>query len=214
MNRSRAAARMRSRVPEGLATELVLPGADPKEILACSGTVLDYYLPVGKFSGRGWRLDMRILISGASVAGPVLAYWLRQYGFRPTLVERAPGARKTGGHAVDLFRPAIEIVERMGVLPAILGKRTGTDFLTLLSEKDPTGARIDLARLHTAFSDRHVEIMREDLSEILNDATAGVEAIFGDSITGLQERPHGIEVTFERAAAREFDLVIGADGLH
>jgi 2-polyprenyl-6-methoxyphenol hydroxylase-like FAD-dependent oxidoreductase len=157
---------------------------------------------------------MRILISGASVAGPVLAYWLRQYGFRPTLVERAPGARKTGGHAVDLFRPAIEIVERMGVLPAILNKRTGTDCMTLLSERDTAGVQIDLARLHTAFSDRHVEIMREDLSEILNDATAGVEAIFGDSITALCERPDGVEVAFERSPAREFDLVIGADGLH
>jgi len=50
---------------------------------------------------------MRILISGASIAGPVLAYWLQRYGFQPTLVERAPGVRKTGGHAVDLFRPAI-----------------------------------------------------------------------------------------------------------
>lgn len=66
---------------------------------------------------------MRVLISGASVAGPV-AYWLARYGFTPTAVERAPTLRKTGGHAVDLFRPAMEIVERMGVLQQILDHKT------------------------------------------------------------------------------------------
>ena len=33
---------------------------------------------------------MKVLISGASVAGPVLAYWLHRYGFEPTIVERTP----------------------------------------------------------------------------------------------------------------------------
>src|SRR6476620_1716026 len=67
---------------------------------------------------------MRILISGAGagagagagVAGPVLAYWLTRHGFSVTVVERAPTLRKTGGHAVDLFAPATNISEQMGVL--------------------------------------------------------------------------------------------------
>ena len=49
---------------------------------------------------------MNVLISGASIAGPTLAYWLHRYGFRVTVVERAPALRKAGGHAVDLFAPA------------------------------------------------------------------------------------------------------------
>jgi 2-polyprenyl-6-methoxyphenol hydroxylase-like FAD-dependent oxidoreductase len=157
---------------------------------------------------------MKILISGASVAGPVLAYWLRRHGFHPTLVERAPGPRKTGGHSVDLFRPALDIIERMGVLEAVQGKSTGTDVMALLSEADPRGVEIDLKRFMAAFSDRHLEIMREDLSEILHATTAGVECSFGDSITELRERSDGVDVTFERGPARSFDLVIGADGLH
>jgi 2-polyprenyl-6-methoxyphenol hydroxylase-like FAD-dependent oxidoreductase len=74
---------------------------------------------------------MRVLISGASISGPVLAYWLTRYGFEVTIVERAPALRKTGGHAVDLFRPAMEISEKMGVLPKIEALATGTDVLTL-----------------------------------------------------------------------------------
>src|SRR4030095_150385 len=57
----------------------------------------------------------RVLISGASVAGPVLAYWLHRFGFEPTVVELTPELRVGGGgHAVDLFGPAVDLVEWMG----------------------------------------------------------------------------------------------------
>ncbi len=157
---------------------------------------------------------MKILISGASVAGPVLAYWLRRHGFTPTVVERSLTPRKTGGHAVDLFRPAMAIVERMGVLPAVLARGTGTDRMTLLRAGQTRGVEVDVARLMAAFSDRHVEIMRDDLSEIFLGATGDVEYVYGDSIAAIAEDARGVDVTFERGAARRFDLVIGADGLH
>jgi len=56
---------------------------------------------------------MRVLVSGASIAGPVVAYWLTRQGFDVTVVERAPALRKTGGHAIDLFGPAMAIAEQM-----------------------------------------------------------------------------------------------------
>jgi 2-polyprenyl-6-methoxyphenol hydroxylase-like FAD-dependent oxidoreductase len=154
---------------------------------------------------------MKVLISGASVAGPVLAYWLNRYGFEVTVVERAPQLRKTGGHAVDLFRPAMNITERMGVLPDVEAKATATTRLTLLREGRRTPVSVDLTKVFGAASDRHVEIMRDDLSEIYYDAaSADVEYLFGDSITGVD----GDLVTFEHASPRRFDVVVGADGLH
>jgi len=155
---------------------------------------------------------MRILISGASIAGPVLAYWLTRAGFEVTVVERAPTLRKTGGHAVDLFRPSMEISARMGVLPRIEERATGTDTLTMYRKGGRRPVRIDLTKIVAAASDRHVEIMRDDLSEIYYDAGRDhVEYLFGDSITAIS--PDG-EVTFERTASRRFDVVVGADGLH
>src|SRR5918998_364970 len=109
---------------------------------------------------------MRVLISGASVAGPVLAYWLNRYGFDVTVVERAPTLRKTGGHAVDLFRPAMDISERMGVLPQIEAHATGVDILTAVTEGSNRSVTANMTKFFRALSDRHVEIMRDDLSEI------------------------------------------------
>src|SRR6201996_1171741 len=155
---------------------------------------------------------VRILISGASIAGPVLAYWLTRHDFDVTVVERAPTLRKTGGHAVDLFRPSMEISAKMGVLPRIEALATGTDTLRLYREGRHRPARIDLTKIVGAASDRHVEIMRDDLSEVYYDAGRDqIEYLFGDSITAIS--PDG-EVTFEHAAPRRFDVVIGADGLH
>ena len=155
---------------------------------------------------------MRILISGASIAGPVLAYWLTRHDFEVAVVERAPTLRKTGGHAVDLFRPSMEISEKMGVLPRIEALATGTDTLRLYREGSHRPARIDLTKIVGAASDRHVEIMRDDLSEVYYDAgREQVEYLFGDSITAIS--PDG-EVTFEHAPPRRFDVVVGADGLH
>jgi len=154
---------------------------------------------------------MKVLISGASIAGPVLAYWLNRYGFEVTVVERAPRLRKTGGHAVDLFRPGMDISERMGVLPRIEAKATGTTRMTAYREGKRAPVTVDLTKIFSAVSDRHVEIMRDDLSEIYYDASAGdVEYVFEDSVSKIEDDI----VSFERSAPRRFDLVVGADGLH
>ncbi|MFI6102159.1 FAD-dependent monooxygenase [Lentzea sp. NPDC051213] len=155
---------------------------------------------------------MRILVSGASIAGPVLAYWLTRYGHEVTVVERSPVLRKTGGHAVDLVKPAMDISERMGVLPRVESMATGTTRLSFVREGTRKPISVDVTKLYAAVSDRHVEVMRDDLSEIYYDATReDVEYVFGDSITAVGEDG---EVTFEVGAPQRFDLVIGADGLH
>jgi len=158
---------------------------------------------------------MQVLISGASVAGPTLAYWLARYGFDVTVVERSPVPRKTGGHAVDLFKPAMDIVEMMGVLDTIQAHNAGTEVISMHREGSPELIDVPQALITSAVSQRHIEIMRDDLSEILYDASSPtVEYIFGDSISALAEDSTGVQVAFDTGPDRRFDLVIGADGLH
>lgn len=155
---------------------------------------------------------MRVLISGASIAGPVAAYWLARGGVDATVVEQAPALRKTGGHAIDLFRPAMEISDRMGVLSRIEERATGTTLLTVNRPWTSRTAHIDYVKLVGMVSDRHVEIMRDGLSEIYFDACRDdVRYLFGDRISAIADDG---TVTFERAPADKFDVVIGADGLH
>jgi 2-polyprenyl-6-methoxyphenol hydroxylase-like FAD-dependent oxidoreductase len=156
-----------------------------------------------------------VLVSGASVAGPTLAYWLHRHGFRVTVVERSPALRRGwGGHAVDLFGPAVDVVDRMGILPKVREARTRTETISFVRPGTPP-VDVDFTRLVAGISDRHVEIMRGELAAILHDATRDdVEYVFGDSIRRLTQDDCGVDVEFEHGAARRFDVVVGADGLH
>ena len=155
---------------------------------------------------------MKVLIQGASIAGPVAAYWLHRRGFDVTVVERAPQLRKTGGHAIDLFGPAMDIAESMGVLDQVMAHATGTKTITFHRPGARRPTHIDYRKLSSALSDRHVEIMRDDLSQIFYDAGKdAVEYLFDDHLTDIGEDG---AVTFAHHASQRFDLVIGADGLH
>jgi 2-polyprenyl-6-methoxyphenol hydroxylase-like FAD-dependent oxidoreductase len=157
----------------------------------------------------------RVLISGASVAGPVLAYWLHRFGFEPTVVELTPELRVGGGgHAVDLFGPAVDLVEWMGALDAVEAARTRTRIITLIR---PGRRSVDAAAeaLSEGVSGRHVEIMRGDLAGIVfARSREHVEYLFDDSIASLHDTGAEVEVDFERGSPRTYDLVVGADGLH
>ncbi|MFB8392599.1 FAD-dependent monooxygenase [Streptomyces yangpuensis] len=151
-----------------------------------------------------------VLISGASIAGPSLAYWLSRYGYAVTVVEKAPELRE-GGFAVDFRGDAHRtVLERMGMWEEIHRRQT---HMGVQSFVDEAGA--EQVSVPAEFMSGDVEIFRGELSKILYERTRNsVEYIFGDSITSLEETADEVRVTFERTAPRSYDLVVGADGLH
>jgi 2-polyprenyl-6-methoxyphenol hydroxylase-like FAD-dependent oxidoreductase len=154
--------------------------------------------------------NQRILISGAGVAGPSLAYWLAYYGYTPTIVERAPAVRQ-GGQAVDFRGPAhLGVLEQMNILDEIRRHASPGGAVAFV---DRLGRGIATMAAEMASGD--VEILRGELGGILYAATReNTEYLFGDWITAIEQTSEAVRVTFARNAAREFDLVIGADGLH
>ncbi|MFF5105588.1 FAD-dependent monooxygenase [Streptomyces sp. NPDC000134] len=151
-----------------------------------------------------------VLIVGAGIAGPALAYWLSRNGYRPTVVEHARQLR-SGGSAVVVKGPAIPVADRMGILPQLRGLATRNRSLTLL---DPGGRRILQLPL-TSDKAPTVEVTRADLSEVLHrSAQTEAEFLFDDTVTALDQDEGGVDVTFRRSAPRRFDLVVGADGMH
>ncbi|CAM3236038.1 FAD-dependent monooxygenase [Tsukamurella hominis] len=157
----------------------------------------------------------RVLIAGASIAGPALAHWLARYGAEVTVVERAPGLRP-GGQAVDARGVAREVIRRMGLDEAVRAARTETAGAQFVDE--------DGSVLQTFSADddggdgfiADIEILRGDLSQVLVDATRDrVEYLFGNRITALAQDDDGVDITLAGGGPnRRFDLVIGADGLH
>jgi len=154
--------------------------------------------------------NSNVLISGASIGGPALAYWLIRYGFTVTVVEKAPALR-LGGQAVDFKGETHRtVLTRMGLLDDVRRLQTGGTDIEVV---DANGHRRTV--IPGEFTGGEIEIRRGDLSRLLYERTApACEYVFGDSITSLTETPAGVHVTFERSAPRTFDLVVGADGIH
>jgi 2-polyprenyl-6-methoxyphenol hydroxylase-like FAD-dependent oxidoreductase len=155
-----------------------------------------------------------VLISGASIAGPALAHWLRRRGAEVTVVERAPELRP-GGQAVDARGVAKEVIRRMGLDAAVRAARTDTAGAYIV---DVDGKVLETFSAEDDGGDgfiAEIEILRGDLSRVLHDDTRdSVEYLFGDRIAELSQDTDGVDVVFEGGDRRRFDLVIGADGLH
>ncbi|MEV7801351.1 FAD-dependent monooxygenase [Microbispora sp. NPDC088329] len=154
-----------------------------------------------------------ILISGGSVAGLTLAFWLREHGFAVTVVERAPSPRD-GGYKIDIRGAALDVVARMGLLEEV--RRHSTD-MRVARFVDARGRQTGTmsADLFGGREGDDVEIMRGDLTRLLHAAIGDtVEYVFDDSVTALRETADGVRVTFANSSPRTFDLVVGADGLH
>lgn len=157
-------------------------------------------------------MSSNILVIGAGIAGPAVCYWLKRFGFSPTLIEKSANLRK-GGHALDVRGVAIDLVKRMGIYEKICNMRTQVEF----------GRYIDTQGhiLHEEKGERFcyregedVEIVRGDLVQILIDAIEGVPCHFNQSIDRINQREGDVEVQFKDGRIEYYDLVIGADGLH
>jgi 2-polyprenyl-6-methoxyphenol hydroxylase-like FAD-dependent oxidoreductase len=155
-----------------------------------------------------------ILISGCSIAGPATAYWLRELGFAPTIVERSPIIRP-GGQAIDVRGKALEVLERMELLNSARALRTTMKGVSVIDgDGNETWRSEEMTFSGGRFDANDVEILKDDLTDTLVKAVNGVEIIYGDSIATLREEPDCIEVEFREGGRRRFDLLVGADGLH
>jgi 2-polyprenyl-6-methoxyphenol hydroxylase-like FAD-dependent oxidoreductase len=153
-----------------------------------------------------------VLIAGASLAGPSLAYWLTQYGFKVTVVERAKTWRD-GGHSVDLRGTTVDVAKKMGILDFVKQCDVQIDKLTVVDEAGETVGSLNIGMMVGDEEGRDIELPRGELvKELINLTGNKAEWIYNDYITAIDDRADGAHVTFNSGAQRTFDLVIGADG--
>ncbi|AKS35288.1 FAD-binding domain [Mycolicibacterium goodii] len=157
---------------------------------------------------------MKIAISGAGIAGPCLAYWLTRAGHEPTLIEAAPHLR-TGGYVVDFWGLGYQVACRMGIESTI--RDLGYDVRSIRSATSGSRIRanLDTAGIRRATQDKFTSLPRGDLAAVIYSTIADdVETVFSDSICTITEHDSGVSVGLLSGAQRDFDLVVGADGLH
>ncbi|KAH6671874.1 hypothetical protein B0J14DRAFT_639840 [Halenospora varia] len=156
---------------------------------------------------------LKVLISGAGIAGPVLAYWLARTRLDAsiTVVERSPSPRVTG-QSIDIHGPAIDIVQKMKLAEAILSRHTTEEGTVMLNEKGKECVRFDAG---TETFTAEYEILRADLCEIFMDATykfPNIKYKFGDYILSLDQTEKDVNVAFANGSKETYDVVVAADG--
>jgi 2-polyprenyl-6-methoxyphenol hydroxylase-like FAD-dependent oxidoreductase len=157
---------------------------------------------------------MRVAISGAGVAGAALAHWLHRTGHVPTLIERAAEFR-TGGYMIDFWGVGYRVAKRMGIENPIRAAGYQIEWVRSVGSRGEVKADVDVNVFRRMIGDDFTSLPRGDLAAtIYTTIEDKVEAIFGDSIATIDEHRDGVRVTFEKSPPRDFDLIIGADGLH
>lgn len=157
-------------------------------------------------------MQNKVLIVGAGIAGSAVAFWLKQYGFDPTIIERKARLDQ-GGYAIDLRGIAVDVAKKMAVYDAICEMRTR---IAKGQYVDDAGRIIkeEEGEIFGFRQDEEVEILRGDLVAILMAQIDEVPCYFNTEISKLTEHNEGIDVVFTNGKKASYDLVIGCDGLH
>jgi 2-polyprenyl-6-methoxyphenol hydroxylase-like FAD-dependent oxidoreductase len=143
---------------------------------------------------------MRIAINGAGIAGPTLAYWLRESGHEVLLIEESPQLR-SGGYIIDFWGIGYDIAEKMGLLSQIQAVGYQVREVRFV---DPYGRKsggfgVDVFRRMT--NGRFTSLKRSDLAATIYRALDGkVETIFGDSVARIQDEENCVRVSFDHTA--------------
>lgn len=166
------------------------------------------------------RPHLKILISGAGIAGNALAFWLTRLGHDVTVVERYSVLR-TSGLQLDLRGPGIEVLKRMGLEQAFRAKSAPEQGMQFVDSKGRQRAYFPASesggKEAQGFTSEF-EIMRGDLCRLFYEASTsparnnGAKYKFGTAIESFDQDDSSVEVRFENGEKDRYDLLVGADG--
>jgi 2-polyprenyl-6-methoxyphenol hydroxylase-like FAD-dependent oxidoreductase len=158
--------------------------------------------------------NRNILISGAGIAGTTLAFWLKRFGFNPAIIEIAPKLRE-GGYAIDFMGAGYDVAEKMGIVTEL--KKVDINFskLSFVDKNNKEKGTMNYQKIKKFLNGRAFTLLRSDLAKVIyNSLGKDIEVIFGDTINNIEQDDDKVVVTFRSGTKRNFDLLIGADGLH
>lgn len=159
---------------------------------------------------------MRVLISGAGVAGPTLAYFLARAGARVTVVERASDMLAQGQN-IDLQGSAVTAIKRMGLFDELKKYNTGEVGTRFVDVRGKTFSSLPLVPGGAPSATSEFEILRGDLANLLYKATKDnpqVDYRFGatvDEVVANDDASVRVRIGGS-STVEEYDLLVAADG--
>jgi 2-polyprenyl-6-methoxyphenol hydroxylase-like FAD-dependent oxidoreductase len=157
---------------------------------------------------------MKIAIVGAGISGPTLAYWLSRYGHQPTLIEKAPRLR-TGGYVVDFWGGGYAVAERMGLTAELHAAGYAVREVRLVDRNSQRVGGFSAEPFRRNLHGRFATISRGDLAAMIyRSIDHRAETLFGESVSAIMQYDSGVQVTLKRGGSRQFDLLVGAGGIH
>ncbi|MGD2071139.1 MAG: NAD(P)/FAD-dependent oxidoreductase [Gemmatimonadota bacterium] len=165
------------------------------------------------FPGSSTPGPLRVLIVGGGVAGLTLAALLRRQGREPTVVERADEEGEEGGYMLGLYYLGSRILHGLGVFPDFVDRsvpmrryevRNGRGSLVHGYDLDEMTRRVGPVR----------GISRTALIRLLREALGGLGVRNGTEVVSLGDAGDVVHAVFSDGTEQDYDLVVGADGLH
>ncbi|KAI1848385.1 hypothetical protein JX266_005691 [Neoarthrinium moseri] len=158
---------------------------------------------------------MRVLISGAGIAGNTLAWSLAKTGARVVIVEKSQSILPHG-QSVDVKDDALTVIKKMGLMDQVLRFNTTEQGTQFIGDKGQPLARFPLRKGYASSPTSEFEILRGDLAMILHEAASrlsGVEYMFGTTIQDvISNDDDTVKVSLSNGEVHEFDLLVAADG--
>ena len=157
--------------------------------------------------------NKKILISGAGVGGLTVAYFLKQKGFDPVIIEKASSLRD-GGYMIDFFSSGISVAEKMGIIDQLKEKDHHSNIIIQQNEKGKKQFILNMSGFRESVKGKLFNFLRTDLVDVLYEKVKeNVEIRFSTSIQSIIQDVDKVTVTFEDGKQETFDLLVGADGL-
>ncbi|HVB89429.1 MAG TPA: FAD-dependent monooxygenase, partial [Beijerinckiaceae bacterium] len=157
----------------------------------------------------------RIGIVGGGIGGLTLALALLRSGLDATVFEQARQFGRVGAD-VNLTPNAVRALDGLGLGEAI--RASAARPTQRLSRRWDTGeitSRIEMSEAaETLYQAPQLTLHRADLLEALDSALPAGAIRFGKRVSGVASNGNSARLSFEDGSSAEFDILIGADGIH
>ena len=156
---------------------------------------------------------IRVGICGGGPGGGILALTLGKLGgYQVTVLEKGPDLQ--GGYKIDFRGSAIQVLERLNIYDTVRKNQTSYKAATVTTDSGSVTMEADISGSR---SGADLEVMRGLFCQAICNAaesTGNVKYQFSQSIESISEHSNQVQVKLTNGKEQQFDLLVGADGLH